>query len=103
MLRVVLVTAALLLGACKGDRQKCESGCRNYFTLVYWDSVDKEIAAAPADQRDALRKKRLAEFSSKLENGVDLCVDQCSSANNTKTIDCMNEAKTADAQRTCTE
>lgn len=93
----------LFLAACHGDRQKCETACRNYGTLLYWDLSDKEINAAPADQRDALRKRKLGEFSSKLENGIDLCVNQCSSANNDKMTDCMIAAKTADDAKKCVE
>lgn len=103
MLRIALVSVGLLLAACKGDRQKCEKACRNYGTLMYWDVVDKEIASTPEDKRDALRKKKLAEFSSQLENGVDICVDQCISANNDKQIDCMIGAKTSDDARKCVE
>jgi hypothetical protein len=103
MLRIALASAMLLLGACKGDRQKCEKACRNYGTLMYWDVVDKELATTPEDKRDALRKKKLAEFSSQLENGVDMCVDQCASANNDKQIDCMIEAKTSAEVKKCVE
>ena len=103
MLRMALVSAGLLLAACKGDKQQCEKACRNYGTLMYWEVVDKEIAAAPEDKREALRKKKLAEFSSQLENGVDMCVSQCSSANNEEQMDCMIEAKTAADAKKCVE
>jgi hypothetical protein len=105
MLRRALVLAALALGlaGCKGDRQKCEAACRNFGTLLYWQIADKDIAAAPAAERAALRKRKLGEFSSQLENGVDICVDQCSSANNDKQTSCMIAAKTADAAAKCVE
>jgi hypothetical protein len=103
MSRAVVFAALVLLAACKGDRQKCETACRNYGTLTYWDTVDKQVSAVPPEQRDALKKKRLAEFSSQLENGVDVCVDQCSSANNDKQVDCMINAKTADVAKKCVE
>jgi hypothetical protein len=99
-MRLVLALT-LLLCACKGDAQKCDTGCRNFATLLYWKGVDAELAAAPADQRDALRKRRLGEFDSKLENGIDMCVSQCQSANNEADIDCMIAAKTADQVTKC--
>lgn len=99
-MRLVLALT-LLLCACKGDAQKCDTGCRNFATLVYWKDVDAEVAAAPADQRDALRKRRLGEFDSKLENGIDMCVSQCQSANNEADIDCLIAAKTADQATKC--
>ena len=100
-MRLVLALG-FLFGACKGDMQKCEEACRNYGNLVYWKHADAEIAAAPPEQRDALRKKRLGEFDSKLENGVDMCVSQCQSANNDKDMDCMIAAKTGDQAIACT-
>jgi hypothetical protein len=96
------VLLSLLLCACKGDMQKCEQACRNYGTLVYWKHADAEIAAAPAAEQDALRKKKLGQFDSKLENGVDMCVSQCQSANNDADMECMIAAKTADQAIACT-
>ncbi len=94
---VLLVTAS----GCKGDAQKCEQACRNFATLVYWKNADKEVADAPADKRDALRRRRLGEFDSHLENGVDVCISQCQSANNDEQIDCMIGAKNADQALGC--
>jgi len=45
--------------------------------------------------------KRLGEFSSLLENGVDHCINQCTSANNDEQTDCMINAKTADVAEKC--
>ena len=100
-LAVALTLLGLGLGGCKGDARKCETACRNYAPLLYWKVADAEIAAAPADQRDRMRKHKLAEFDSKLENGVDDCVTKCQSANNEKQIDCISAAKTADAAEAC--
>lgn len=99
----LVVALGLLLAACKGDIQKCEQACRNYGTLMYWKAADVEIAAVPAAERDALRKRKLTEFSTKLENGVDLCISQCQSANNDKDMDCMIAAKTAEQVKACVE
>lgn len=99
-MRLALVLT-VLLAACKGDAVKCDQGCRNFATLAYWKTADAQIAAAPAVERDALRKKLLGKFDSQLEGGIDLCVSQCQSANNTKDIDCMIEAKTGDQALAC--
>lgn len=99
----LVIALGLLLSACKGDIQKCEQACRNYGTLMYWKAADAEIAAAPAAERDALRKKKLGELSTKLENGIDMCISQCQSANNEKDMDCMIAAKTADQAKACVE
>jgi hypothetical protein len=99
--RALTLLALTLLAACKGDAQKCDTGCRNFATLRYWKSADAEVAAAPPARRDALRKKKLAEFDQKLESGIDMCVSQCQSANNDTDIECMIAAKTEDQVTTC--
>ena len=98
-----LVAVALVtpLFGCKGDPVKCESACRNYAKLIYWDKADAEIAAAPPAQRDELRKQKLAKFSADLEEGVNMCTNRCISAGNDKQIDCLNAAKTAAQARDC--
>ncbi len=109
MSRLVLVVAsvalapALLLSGCKGDRNQCEQACRNFFTLTYREAADAEIAALPEDQRAAANRKKLAEFGSRIEGGVDVCIHQCVSANNDDQIACLTAAKTAAAARVCVE
>jgi hypothetical protein len=90
-----------LLGGCKGDAVKCDQGCRNYGALVFWKHADAEIAAAPPDQRDAVRKTMLGKFQNDLEQGIDQCVSQCQSANNTDDVECMIAAKTGDQAMAC--
>jgi len=103
MRRAVVIAVLGLLAACKGDRDKCEKACRNYATLLYWDIADHAIQAAPPAERDALRKRKLGEFSSILENGVDTCINQCTSANNDKQNECMTDAKTAAEAKKCVQ
>ena len=97
-----LAGLGLGLGAgCKGDPVKCDQGCRNYFTLLYWDKEDPLIAAAPPAERDAMRKQKLTEFEAQMARGVDVCSTQCMSANDEKDLDCMIGAKTAAAVKAC--
>ncbi|MDX2093962.1 MAG: hypothetical protein SFX73_39375 [Kofleriaceae bacterium] len=98
----VLVTLFVGLAACKGDRGKCEEICRHVFQVSYWEAADAEIAAAPPEKRESLKKHKLVEFSNKLENGVELCVNQCASANNDDLNACLLAVKnTADIKK-CT-
>jgi hypothetical protein len=99
-LLAVVGTLALLVG-CKGDPVKCEKACRNYAELTYWKQADAEINAAPLAERDALRKKKMGEFSHNLSRGVDMCTSQCMSANNDEVIDCLLAAKTAEQAQSC--
>jgi hypothetical protein len=103
VLFVLALASVVGFGAlgCKGDRNKCEEACRNYATLTYWEKTDIEIAATPEAERENLKKKRLAEFTNYLEQGVDLCTNQCASANNDEQIDCMRNAKTGPEVRKC--
>jgi hypothetical protein len=102
-MRLVALTLVLVLCACKGDPVKCDQGCRNFATLAYWKTADAEIAAAPPEERDALRKRHLGKFEQMLASGIDGCITQCRSAGNTDQIDCMIAAKTADQALACTK
>lgn len=97
-----LALVLFVLG-CKGDPDKCESACRNFAQLVYWEQAEQEIAAVPVAERDALRKQKMGEFSHNLSKGVDMCSSKCMSANHTQDIDCLNKAKTAKEARNCTK
>jgi hypothetical protein len=99
-MRLVTVLV-VLVAACQGDPQKCEKAVRNYATLVYWKQADADIAAAPPEKREQLRKDKLAEFQSQLEKGLQVLVSQCTSANNKDQINCMIEAKTAEQAKEC--
>ncbi len=93
---------ALISGVgCRVDAQQCDQACRNAMKLAYWKAADLEIAAAPADQRDALRKQKLSEFTRKVEAGIDGCVLQCQSARDQATVDCLIAAQTADQVKAC--
>jgi hypothetical protein len=100
---ILVLTLVLAVGACKGDPVKCDQGCRNFASLLYWKTADAEIAAAPPEERDALRKRHLGKFENKLASGVDLCVTQCQSSGNTEQIDCLIAAKTAEQALACTK
>lgn len=100
-MRSLLLALTLSTLGCKGDPVQCEKACRNYAELVYWDEAEKEIAAVQPDQRDALRKQKMAEFSSKLSRGVDMCSSKCMSANNEEDIKCLIDAKTAKDAKAC--
>jgi len=101
VLAILALSASLV--ACKGDRDTCEKACRNFGTLMYWKKVDAELARLPEKDRADVKRRRLGEFSSLLENGVDDCVNQCASANNTDQTDCMIDAKTAKEAEVCVE
>jgi hypothetical protein len=103
MRSVLLVVVLAGLFACKADAEKCEQAARNFATLTYWKRVDAEIAKLPAEKRQAVRKKRLSEFTNELEGKIDLVVSQCQSAANEDQIDCMIAAKTAEAALECAE
>ena len=95
---------ALLAGVgCRVDAQQCDQACRNAGKLAFWKAADLEIAAAPADQRDALRKQKLSEFTKKVEAGIDGCVLRCQSARDQDTVDCLIAARTAEQAQACSK
>jgi hypothetical protein len=98
--------ASLAMGltvGCRVDAQQCDQACRNVAGLLYWKTADQEIAAAPADQRDALRKQKLGEFSRKVEEGIEGCVLRCQSAHDQSAVDCLIAARTADQVLACSK
>jgi hypothetical protein len=91
-----------LAGAgCRLDAQQCDQACRNAMSLVYWKAADREIAAAPADQRDALRKQKLSEFTQKVDTGIEGCVLRCQSSRDQDAVECLIAARTADQAQAC--
>lgn len=102
-MRAVLVLALAFAGGCKGDAKKCEAAARNYATLTYWQKADAEIEKLPEAERAKARRRKLGEFTNALENGIDVRVQQCQSANNDTQIDCMIAAKTAEQVAKCAD
>jgi hypothetical protein len=96
------LAAVVILVACShGDPVKCEQACRNYASLLFWKQAEGEIAAAPAVQRDELRKQKAVKFTADLEAGAGMCTSRCVSANNDQQNSCLIEAKTADQAQAC--
>ena len=98
---IALAVALVAVAGCRVDAQQCDQACRNAMSLAYWKAADQEIAAAPADQRDALRKQKLSEFTKKVEAGIDGCVLRCQSARDQDTVDCLIAAQTAEQAQAC--
>jgi hypothetical protein len=95
---------AIVIGAsfgCQGDPQKCEQAVRNYTSLVFWASADREIGSAAPEKQEAMRKAKLVEYNKQLDRGLPTMVSQCQAAHNTDTIDCMVAAKTVDEVKAC--
>lgn len=102
-MRKVLLALVLasLGGACGAKGSDCDKACRNYFTLHYWDEADREIAKAPPDQRDAIRKKKVDELDPRMQGELGMCVSQCRQSADDKEAKCMIEAKTAKDVEVC--
>ena len=98
---IALAVALVAVAGCRVDAQQCDQACRNAMSLAYWKAADQEIAAAPADQRDALRKQKLSEFTRKVDTGIDGCVLRCQSARDQTTVDCLIAARTAEQVQAC--
>ncbi len=104
-MRSLVVAITLLVAACKGNPEKCDKAIRHYAELIFWEKADAEIAAVPPEQRDALRKQKLAEFTSNMEKGINLVTSQCVSASamSDSQVDCMLAAKTAKQAKECAD
>ncbi len=99
---LAVIVAAFAVAACsRPSAEDCEAALRNWFTLIYWDDAEKEIAAAPAAQREALRQTKLADKDKKLADGMELGVLQCRGSRDHDGVKCMKAATTATQARTC--
>lgn len=98
------VVVAVGLSACKRPTpEDCDAAVRNWFTLIYWEQAEKDIAAAPPEQREQLRKTKLADRDAKLNEGIGLAIMQCRAARDFDGVKCMRAATTADEARKCRE
>lgn len=96
------IVVALGLTACKRPSpEDCEAAARNWFTLVYWEQAEKDIAAAPPEQREQLRQAKLADRDAKIKDGIGLAIMQCRAARDFDGVKCMRAATTADEARKC--
>ena len=98
---VVLASALAAAGCSKPKAEDCEEAIRQWFTLIYWEDAEKEIAEAAPAERDALRAKKLADRDVCMSVGMDLAVRQCRAARDFKFVDCMKSARTAAQARAC--
>ncbi|MCB9560874.1 MAG: hypothetical protein H6708_10745 [Kofleriaceae bacterium] len=101
---VCALALVLPLTACKKPSVKtCDKACRNASVLLFWETADAEIAAAPEAERAALRAQKEAEYQTGFERGIDLCITQCQSADNDDQNTCLIKAKTAADIHACTK
>lgn len=98
---LLFVVLALVVGCSRPSAKDCEEAIRNWYTLLFWEQAEAEIANAPADQRDALRAEKAKEKETKLEKGLELGINQCRGARDHDGVKCMKEAKTAAQARKC--
>ena len=92
---------ASTLAACGASGDKCDKGCRNYFTLHFWEDADRQIEKAPPEQRDALRKKKAEELDPRMQGELGMCVSQCREAAGNDEANCMIAAKTVKDVEAC--
>ena len=99
---VLVLLAACALASCdKASMQQCDLGCRNYYTLQYWEWAETEIAAAPEAERAELRKQKAAELEGRMLKELDNCVMKCRSGADKHRVQCWIDAKTAREARKC--
>jgi hypothetical protein len=100
---LIPITFAAALAGCRGDRVKCEKAARNYHQLKYWKKAEAEIAAAPPEKRDQMRKDAVVKFEHEEEVGTVALVTRCVAANDDDTVNCLIEAKTAEQADACAD
>lgn len=97
----VLFLAAGSVGCSRPSAKDCEEMLTKWFTMIYWEKAEAEIAAAPAEQREALRQTRTVEHDRQLKGGMELGVMQCRGARDHDFVKCMKDASNATQARKC--
>lgn len=99
------VAAVLVLAAAPGcsrpSAKDCEETIAKWFTMIYWEKAEAEIAAAPPEQREAMRQAKAAEHERQLKGGMDLGVMQCRGARDHDFVKCMKQASNATQAKKC--
>lgn len=102
VMRLALLALVMSLAACdKATVEACDQGCRNYFTLHYWEEAEAEIAKAPEAERAALRARKVSELEPRMMQNLDLCVQKCRSGADSSRAACWSKAKTAKEAEAC--
>jgi hypothetical protein len=68
---------------------------------MFWDDAEQEIAAAPATDRDRLRRAYGEKFAIESDAGAGACAKQCESSGNTEQVACILNAITAVSVKAC--
>ncbi|HUQ05696.1 MAG TPA: hypothetical protein VM261_24500 [Kofleriaceae bacterium] len=98
---LAFVIVAVVVGCSRPSSKDCEEALRNWFTLVYWEKAEAEIAAAPPEQREAMRAEKVKEKDRQLTGGLTLAINQCRGSRDKDGVKCMKDAKTATQARKC--
>lgn len=99
---VLAVLSSLAVAGCdKASVQECDKGCRNYFTLHYWEEAEAEIAAAPEAERAALRADKERDYHERLKANLELCIQKCTSGAESGRATCWANAKSTEDAKKC--
>ena len=97
----VLLALTLAAGCSRPSAKDCEEAIRNWYTLVFWETAEKDIAAAPPEKRDQMRIDLAKKKDADLEKGITLAINQCRSSRDKDGVKCMKAATTAAEAKKC--
>ena len=101
-----VIAVGLGLGGCdRPGLAECEKVCWHVFELTYWKQAELEIAAAPREQREALRADKERELAA-LKADPDypnpkICAEQCNERGSSAQVECQLAATTVDEAKAC--
>ncbi len=104
LLSLCLVSA---LGCNKPEIDDCRRACWNYNKVMFWDKVNDEVKAMKPAEAAAVRAQRELDFQEIQEReedpGLLNCITNCQHNANKEQVVCMQEARSAAAQKVCLE
>ena len=98
---LLIVALSLVVGCSRPSAKDCEESIRNWYTLVYWEKAEVEIAAAPPEKRDQMRIEMSKKKDEDLEKGITLAINQCRASRDKDGVKCMKAATTAAEAKKC--
>ena len=100
-LGLLVVALSLVVGCSRPSAKDCEEAIRNWYSLVFWETAEKEISAAPPEKRDQMRIDKAKEKDAMLEKGLTLAINQCRASRDKDGVKCMKAATTAAEAKKC--
>jgi hypothetical protein len=88
-------------GQLRRQRRRLRQGLPQLLPAALLAGAEREIAAAPEAEREALRKQKHIDLEERTNKGIQLCMKQCRTAATKEQVACLIAATTPEAAKKC--